>query len=340
LELIKELVNVHGVTGYEAGVRHVIESKLPDGIEKTVDNMGDLIVTVGSGEGGVIFAAHMDELGMVVADIRDDGFLRIKSLGGIDPRVVPGRVLRIKGAKGEVKGVVGVKPPHLMGADRAEMKQVVPFEEMFVDIGAGSAREARELGVEVLDPVTFDKTFEVLNGKYISARGLDDRAGCAILLETISALSGRKLARKVHFAFTVQEEAGLRGAQLVGCKFDAQYVFAVDTASSGRTPSSDRAMGPAVLGGGPALRAIDNRFICDPAFVREVRSLAEEKGIPVQVVFTGGSTDAAVIALAGPKALPITFPVRYTHSPVEMVSIEDLENTKKLVEAIVEKYAG
>ena len=340
IELIRELVNVHGVTGYEDEIREAIEAKLPDGVEKTVDNLGNLIATLGSGESTAIFAAHMDELGMVVAEIRDDGFLRVKSLGGIDPRVMPGRVLRIRTAKGELKGVLGVKPPHLMGADRSEMKTVVQFEDMFVDIGADSGDEARELGVQILDSVTFEKTFEILNGKYLSARGLDDRAGCAVMLEVIRELEDRTLRGKVHFAFTVQEEAGLRGAELVGHRIEAEYAFAIDTASSGLAPDAERAKGPAELGGGPALRAVDNRLICDPAFVREVKSVAEENGIPVQVVFTGGSTDVAAIALKGPKSLPIAFPARYTHSPVETVSIEDLENTKKLIVALVERYCA
>ncbi|MHC4608124.1 MAG: M42 family metallopeptidase [Planctomycetota bacterium] len=340
LELLRELIGVHGITGYETDVRKCIEKKLPKGVKKTVDNLGNLVATVGSGPGGIIFAAHMDELGMVVADVRDDGFVRIKSLGGIDPRVMPGRVLRIKTKKGEVRGVVGVKPPHLMTPDRKEMKEVVPFEKMFLDIGAGSAKEAAKMGVEILDPVTFDKTFEVLNRKLVSARGLDDRAGCAILLEALKALGKRKPKKPVHFAFTVQEERGLRGAQLVGAKFEADYAFAIDTASSGLVPDGDRAMGQAVLGGGPAVRAIDNRQICDPAFVREIAGIAKRNRIPVQVVLTGGATDAAAFELQGPKSLPISFPGRYTHSPVETVHIDDLKNIVKLVVAIVRKYAG
>ena len=339
IELLRELVMIHGVTGYEAGIREAIEAKLPPHVEKTVDNLGNLIVTVGSGPGGIIFAAHMDELGMVVADIRDDGFIKLKSLGGIDARVMAGRVLRIKTKKGEVKGVIGVKPPHLMYGDRSEMKEVVPFEKMHLDIGADSGDEAREMGVEILDPVTFDKTFEVLNGRYVSARGLDDRAGCAMQIKTLEALKDKSLKKKIHFAFTVQEERGLRGAQLVGHNYEAEYCFAIDTASSGREPSSDRSMGPAVVGGGPALRAIDNRHISDPAFVREVKGIAEANGIPIQVIFTGGGTDAAAIEVQGPKSLPIAFPARYTHSPVELACLDDFENGVKLMVAIVEKYA-
>jgi putative aminopeptidase FrvX len=126
---------------------------------------------------------------------------------------------------------------------------------------------------------------------------------------------------------------------LVGATFQTQYAFAIDTASSGLVPDSNRSLGPAVLGKGPALRAIDNRYIADPAFVKEIKSLAEDKRIPIQVIFTGGSTDAAAIDVQGPKSLPITFPVRYTHSTVEMVSLKDLEYTLDLIMAIIEKYA-
>jgi len=339
LELLEEMVNIHGVTGYETPVREFVESKLPKGVKKNVDNMGDLVVTIGKGKGGIIFAAHMDELGMVVAGIRDDGFVRIKSLGGIDPRIMPGRILRILTTKGEVRGVVGIKPPHLM-PDRTEMNKVIQFEDMHLDVGADSGDEARKMGVEILDPVTFHKTFEIINDKYVAARALDDRAGCTILLMAIKRLAKKKLKKKVHFAFTVQEERGLRGAQLVGHQFEADYAFAVDTASSGRVPSSEPAMGPAVVGGGPALRAIDNRHISDPAFVREVKTVAERAGIPVQVIFTGGGTDAAAIEVQGPKSLPIAFPARYTHSPVEMVAIKDLEDILALVVALVEEYAA
>jgi putative aminopeptidase FrvX len=340
LKLLEELIGVHGIPGHEADVRKAIEKKLPKGkgVRKTVDSMGNLVVSIGKGPAQCVFAAHMDELGMVVSDIQPDGFLRVRSLGGIDPRVMPGRVLRVKTSKGEVRGVVGVKPPHLM-TDRSEMQQVVPFEKLYVDIGADSDQEARKLGVDVLDPVTFDKTFEVLNGKYVSARGIDDRAGCAVLIEAIRSVAKRTLKGTVHFAFTVQEERGLRGAQLVAAKFEAARAFAVDSASSGLIPGGSAAMGPAELGKGVGLRAIDNRQVCDPAFVREVRDVARRRKIPVQVIFTGGGTDAAAFEVQGPRSLPLAFPVRYTHSTVEMISLADLKNTVRLVEALVAEYA-
>lgn len=338
IELLKELILEHGVSGYEAGIRRRIESNLPPGVTRTTDNLGNLVVQIGSGEDEILFTAHMDELGFIVSEVRPNGFLRIRSLGGIDPRVMPGRVVRIKTKKGEVNGVVGVIPPHLMSEDRHEMKQVVQFEDMFVDVGADSAKDALSLGIEVLDPVTFQKTFEILNSKYLSARGLDDRAGCAVLIQVIRMCYGRKMKGKLFFAFTVQEERGLRGAQLVGSYLKVKRAFAIDTAASALIPGSSPDRGPAVLGAGPAIRCADARYIADPEFVKEIRKIAARRKIPTQMVFAGGSTDAAAIEVQGPKSLPITIPIRYTHSPVEVANLHDLENTVKLLVAIVEHY--
>jgi putative aminopeptidase FrvX len=347
LELVKTLVAEHGVSGYEHSIRELIISLLPEKTKYSVDNLGNLMVTVGAETkvgtkkriARLLFLAHMDELGFVVSEVRNDGFIKIKSLGGIDPRIMPGKILRIKTEKGEVRGVVGIKPPHLMGEERAkEMGAVIPIEDLYLDIGASNAEEVYSMGVSILNPVTFDKSFEVLNKKYIVSRGLDDRAGCAVMLKAIETLSGEKLKGTVHFAFTVQEERGMRGAELVGAEVTADYAFAIDTASCGDIPQARKDFAPAVLGKGPALRAVDNRHISDERFVKEVRRVAEENGIPTQLIFTGGSTDAAAVETRGPKSLPICFPVRYTHSTVEMISSEDLENSLKLVLALVRHY--
>jgi endoglucanase len=225
-----------------------------------------------------------------------------------------------------------------MSEDRHEMRQVVQFEDMFVDVGADTAKDAHSLGIEILDPVTFQKSFEILNSKYVCTRGLDDRAGCAVLLQVIEKCCRRKMKGKVFFAFTVQEERGLRGAQLVGSYVKAKRAFAIDTASSALIPGSSPDRGPAVLGAGPAIRCADARYIADPEFAKEIRKIAAKKRIPTQMVFAGGSTDAAAIEVQGPKSLPITIPVRYSHSPAEVANLRDLENTVKLLIAIVEHY--
>lgn len=340
LELIRKLVSLHGVAGYEEEVRNFIIGQLPKGIPFETDNLGNLIVSLGSGPEAIILAAHMDELGMVISDIREDGFLTIHSLGGLDPRILPSRVVRIKTNNGEIRGIIIINPPHLMNNPQEEMNSVIPFDQMFIDIGAESAEEVAELGIEILCPVTFDKTFEILNNKYISARGLDDRCGCAILLELINDLAHNQWSKTILFAFTVQEERGLRGAQLIGKHYQSPYAFAIDSASSSLVPNGHRAKGPAILGKGPALRAVDTKYIADHRFVKEIKEIADQFKIPSQIIISGGSTDAAAISLSGPKSLPISFPIRYTHSTVETVNISDLQNTKILVKTLINHYVN
>ena len=141
-ELLKELIVAPGAPGYEAGVRALVEARLPEGIATTTDAMGNLVATLGEGGPGVLFVAHMDEIGFVVSDVRDDGFLRLKPLGGVDPRTIFGRLVRIVTQEGELLGAVAVKPPHLMKEAVAEMKEVPPVTELYVDIGAASRAEA------------------------------------------------------------------------------------------------------------------------------------------------------------------------------------------------------
>jgi putative aminopeptidase FrvX len=339
-ELLEELLRAPGAPGYEERVRALVAARLPPGIATATDAMGNLVATAGAGDRAMMFVAHMDEIGFVVSEVREDGFLRIRPLGGIDPRTVLGRALRIVTAKGEILGVVGVRPPHLM-ADRAkEMAEVPAVADLHVDVGARSRDEARGLGVEVLDFAVLDKTLRVLNGKYLCCRALDDRLGCAILLEALRRLDGERLRWRVHFAFSVQEEVGLRGAELLARRYPVDMAFAVDSTSSGDFPAVRPDQGPAVLGRGACLRVLDNAAIVPPAVTKELRALAEAEGIPLQVVFSGGGTDAGAFQAEGPRVMPIGFPLRYTHSAVELAHEDDVESTVRFVCAIVRRYAG
>ena len=338
-ELLQDLLRVPGAPGYEDRVRDFVSGRLPDGVERATDNMGNLVATLGAGEKAMMFVAHMDEIGFVVSEVRDDGFLRLRPLGGIDPRTVLGRALRLVTAKGDILGVVGVVPPHLM-VDRAkEMAEVPQVTDLHVDVGARSADEARELGVEVLDFAVLDKTLRVINGRYLCCRALDDRLGCAILLEAMRRLEGESLSWKVHFAFSVQEEVGLRGAQLLARRHPLEMAFAVDSTSAGDFPGAGRDRSPAVLGKGTCLRVLDNAAIIPPAFTKELRALAEEEAIPLQIIFSGGGTDARAFQSEGPHVMPIAFPLRYTHSAVEMAHEDDVEQTVRFVCAIARRYA-
>jgi putative aminopeptidase FrvX len=329
--LLKELLTVPGAPGYESAVRALVGAHLPHGVAGHVDAMGNLVATIGAGEPRTMFVAHMDEIGFVVSDVREDGFLRLKPLGGIDPRTLVGRLLRIVTGKGQLLGAVSVRPPHLMRDPAAEMKEVPPVAEIHVDIGAKSRAEAHDMGVALLDFAVYEKDPKDLNGKLVCGRGLDDRAGCWILLKALAELARNPPKGTLHFAFSVQEEVGLRGAALLARRHQLDWAFAVDSCSTGDFPGLTPDQSPAKLGEGACLRVLDNATIIPPELWKEIASVAKSRGIRLQVVFSGGGTDAKPFQAEGPRVVSLAFPLRYTHSPVELVHPGDLAETVKLV---------
>jgi putative aminopeptidase FrvX len=339
-ELLEELVGVPGIPGSEDRVREFIAGRLPSGLRTATDTMGNLVATLGSGDPSLLFVAHMDEIGFVVSEVREDGFLKLKPLGGTDPRTVFGRLLRIVTGEGELPGVVGVLPPHLMRNRSKEMGEVPAVTDLVVDIGASSRAEAEGMGVRVLDFAVLEKSFAVLNDSLLCARGLDDRLGCFILIRALERLKATPLEGSVHFAFSVQEEVGLRGAKLLARTYPAKRVFAVDTASSADFPNAPSDATNTALGRGPCLRVFDNAAIIPRAFTEEVRAIAEAAEIPLQIVFSGGGTDVGPFQAEGPQVMPLGFPLRYTHSAVEMAHKDDVAHMLELVCAIVGHFAG
>jgi len=335
---LRELVALPGISGYEERVRAWIETRLPAGVERAVDSMGNLVATIGEGDTSILFVAHMDEIGFFVTEVRDDGFLKLRAVGGVDPRAMFGQALRIVTERGEVPGVVAVTPPHLMQDRVREMGETSRIGDWVVDVGASSAAEARAMGIDVLDFAVPEKHVRVLNGKLWSGRSLDDRVGCWILLQALERVQFASLGARVHFAFSTQEEVGLRGAQLLAKRYAVDYAFAVDSASAADFPGVGADLSPARLGAGTALRVLDNAAIMPRAFTRELRELAESSSIPLQVIFCGGGTDARSFQPEGARAMALGIPLRYTHSMVETVHADDVEATVRMVEAIIGKY--
>src|SRR5512137_433711 len=225
-ELLEEMIKVPGVSGFEDDIRNYIKAKIRAmGLKSQEDNLGDLLVTLGDSGKHIVFIAHMDELGLIVSKLEADGSLRVRKVGGIDDRTLVGRVVEIKTQKGMVRGVIGLKPPHLM-TDRDEMKKVVSWEDVRVDVGTRSRKETEKLGIRVLDPMVFKKDITYITQDIICARAVDNRAGCAILLEALQTLKYKKLPVKMTFVWSVQEETGLKGAKVVGFTHHPDYVFA------------------------------------------------------------------------------------------------------------------
>ena len=332
IELLKELVMLPGVSGFEEPIRRYILEKVKD-FNPKVDEVGNIYVTVGEGEKHIAFMAHMDEIGFVTTYIEDSGYVRFSLIGGVDDRMLYGRLVEIFTPRGIVYGVIGLIPPHLSTSE--DRNKTLTWKELAIDVGAKNRKEAMDIGVEPMQSGRWKKNFMVM-GNYVVTRGIDDRAGCAVLLTLLEELKGKKLNKKVTFVWTVQEETGLRGAEAMADRMNFDEVYAIDTMTSAMMPGVPFHLSPVKPGEGPAIRFIDRRGISSAVLKDKVLKIAERNGIPVQLALTGGSTDAAAVFVHGIKSLPICIPVKYTHSPVEMSHMADIKNTVELLKKIVE----
>ncbi|NJE06146.1 M42 family peptidase [Thermococcus sp. M36] len=325
IEELREITQIPGISGYEEKVREKIAEWIEPYADYTIDTIGNLIVELGEGELKGIFMAHMDEIGLLITGIRPDGKLTFRKIGGIDDRLLYGRHFDVITENGKLDGVIGALPVHL----NLERKfDTVPWSKLVMDIGAESREEAERLGVKVLDYAVFKKHFAVLNDRYVSTRSLDDRFGVVALVEAIKDLVDHDLDGRYIFAFTVQEEIGLKGAKFLAEKYSPKCAFAIDSfACCGDITGDVR------LGGGAVIRAVDNSAIYTRNLARKVSEIARRNKIPLQVGVTGGGTDASVFQHKS-EVLALSVPIRYLHSEVETLHVADLEALIKLIEAI------
>jgi putative aminopeptidase FrvX len=335
--LLVDLLNVPGVCGYEEPLRLKIEELVSSRVDRLeTDTLGNLIATQ-EGQTGkqVALFAHMDELGLVVSNVTAEGFLRFKTIGGLDDRILPSTHLRVLPREfPEVPGVVAWVPPHLTEPAAKENPKTISASELLIDVGAAAAEEVAALGIQVGTPVVFRKQISALANGLLASRGMDNRAGCAVQIQVLEALAGAKERPTIHYVFTVQEEYGLRGAIPAAYGLQPELALVVDTASAPDFPGVPAVyQGQFRLGQGPVLRLVDTRMITSQKLSQWAWDLALEKGIPLQKTVTGGSTDAAAVQLArrGVAVLPIGIPCRYTHSLVETVALRDLEAAVELI---------
>lgn len=337
-ELLKELIETHGISGYEDKIREKIKQKIEKFDEPKIDNMGNLILTIGKENAKhILLVAHMDELGMVVSYIEDNGMLCIRKIGGIDDRTIVGRVVEIHIKNGIINGVIGLPPPHLL--DEEKRKKIIPANELRVDIGTTSKKETEKLGVRLLDSMRLKKDFVILNKKMVSARGMDNRVGCTVLIGLLNKIGKKKLKNKVSYVWSVQEEVGLRGSSVIGRTLKPDYAFPIDTYATADIPSLDIHIAPGKLGKGPVMRMIDKRVIATPSLRYFVEDVAKKHKIPLQISVSGGTTDAFPIQVAeeGIPTLPLCIPTKYVHSPVEVCHLDDLRNLVKLLSYVIEE---
>ncbi|MCQ2552823.1 MAG: M42 family metallopeptidase [Clostridia bacterium] len=332
LKYLEELCCLSGVSGDEGNVREFIEAhakKYADSIR--TDALGNLIVFKKGKVRGtkLMLSAHMDEVGFMVEKITDDGYLKFGMVGGIDPRVILGRKVYV--GPYAIPGVMGLKAIHLTtAAERSEMPKT---SSLYIDIGAKNKREAEKY-VSLGDYVSFDSDFALMGNKFVKAKAIDDRFGCAVLLNLLE----HPLPQDVTFVFTAMEEVGARGA--FGSAFSVKPKLALVIEGTTAADYAGVAENKKVTrcGEGPVLGFMDSGAVYDRGLFEMTRDLAEEKNIPWQMKGRiAGGTDAQAIqrSLEGIRVANISVPVRNIHSPNSVANIEDIDNAYKLAQLFI-----
>lgn len=336
-ELLEKLVQANGISGYEDEIRALMKKELGRYGDTEVDKFGNVICTKGSGKPKIMLAAHMDEIGMLVKHIDDNGFLRVIPMGGIDDETLPARNVKVLTEKGELPGVIGFKPPHLK-KEEEEKKKKLKLEDMYIDTGL--KKEDVKSKVQIGDPVIFDSKFVSVNDNVIG-KALDNRVGCLVLIETMKRLKGFK--GTVYAVATAQEEVGLKGARTSAYKLDPDFALAIDVGIAGDTPDIKPEETSVKLGGGPCVTIVESsgRGMVPSAQVKKhIISCARDAKIPYQLEATkGGMTDGAIIYMSneGIRTGGISVPARYIHSPSSMCNMKDVDNTVKLAVEFVKR---
>ncbi len=333
LRLLAGLVRAYGVSAHEGPVRAEVLRRLPTWAKPEVDPKGNVIVRFGQGAPSVLFIAHLDEVGFEIESIQEDGTASVRARGGMYLSLYEAHPVLVHTAKGPRQAVLAPR------RDYAASATLEPeTESLLLDTGAKSRTEAESLGLMVGQAITPRKDLAKLGEHRASARGMDDRNGSTALLMALARLDPGTLKNRVTFAWSVEEETGLAGAAFIAGKEKFDTVFAVDTFVSSDTPVDSRRLAYAPLGQGAVLRGLDNRTLVSATVMDRITSLAKESNIPLQIGVTGGGTDASPFAAKGSIDVGLSWPGRYSHSPVEVMDRRDLEALTKLIVTLAQKY--
>ena len=342
LTMLKDLTDAKGIPGNEREPREVMKNYItPYADEITSDGLGSLIAKkVGQADGPkVIIAGHLDEVGFMITRIDDKGFLRFQTVGGWWSQVMLAQRVTIVTRKGDVTGVIGSKPPHILPPEAR--KKPVEIKDMFIDIGASSREEAEEFGVRPGDQVVPYFEFTVMNNeKMLLAKAWDNRIGCAIAIDVLKQLKGTDHPNVVYGVGNVQEEVGLRGAKTSTSIIQPDLAFAVDVGIAGDTPGISEKEAASKMGEGPQIILYDASMVSHKGLRDFVTSTADELNIPYQFDhIPGGGTDAGSIHVThkGVPALAITIATRYIHSHAAMLHRDDYENAVKLIVEVIKR---
>lgn len=319
MQNLQKLINAYGISGDEGEISQLISDLVKDYADEIYkDVLGNLVVHKKGDGKKVMFAAHMDEIGIMVTYIDDLGFLRFGMVGGVDKYNCLYQRVKFKNG---VVGVVGYE-------EKVKEIKDIKVSNLYIDIGAKSKEEAEKL-VKIGDTATFIGDL-VTQGERIIAHALDNRLGVYVLIEAIKRIKNNK--NDLYFVFTVQEEVGLRGAKTSAFSIDPDYAIAVDVTDTGDTPESN--LMAVTLGGGAAIKIKDSSVLCNKDVKDALVECAQTNDIKYQFeVLEAGGTDAGAIHLtkSGIKTGAVSIPVRYIHTPCELADINDVENAIRLI---------
>ena len=333
-DLLQELTETSGVPGYEDRIRAIVRRELDSEVDRLqTDSMGNVVGTIeGASDTEVVVAAHMDEIGFMVRHVTEDGFVQVDALGGWDARVLKAQRVTVHTDEEDLTGVIGSPPPHTLDEEQLEADPEV--EDIHIDLGLDG--ETAQEKVSRGDLVTLEQTTELV-GDTVTGKALDDRVCLFAILEAARRIEDPAVT--IHFAATVQEEVGIRGAQALGVDLDPDLAIALDVTVANDVPGFEPGDHVTELGEGTAIKLKDSSVITSPKVNRRLEDVADDLGIEYQIeVLPAGGTDTAGLQRFG-GATPVgalSIPTRYLHTVTESAHVEDIEATIDLLAAFLD----
>lgn len=329
--VIAQLIESYGVSGAEAPVRETVKRLLPDWARTETDTAGNLWVRVGQGDPVVVFVAHLDEIGFRVDSILADGSLALRTRGGFFPSLYEAKPALIHGERGAIAGI-------FLPRDSGFTRRAPP--PLRVSVGTTTRAATEALGVKIGHTITMPKQYVRLAGTRATGRSFDDRVGSAAQIIALRRLDRAKLKHQVIFIWSVREEIGLEGAEVAARALGTtpRRVYAIDTFVSADSPLELPNFGVALVGAGAVARSLDNSSITPPAYVDSLVAVARARGVALQVGTTNGGNDGSVFTPYGVVDVAIGWPLRYSHSPAEVIDLKDLVSLADMIRAVAEEW--
>ncbi|MDD3171694.1 MAG: M42 family metallopeptidase [Bacilli bacterium] len=342
LDLLKELSEVNGIAAHEKYVKNIMEREFLTVVPKErimYDGLGSIAAEkIGKKNGPkILIVGHMDEIGMIVTKITDEGFIKFQTIGGWWSQVMLAQQMNITTSSGKTYlGVVGSKPPHILSPE--ELKNPANIDDMYIDLGVENKEEVEKLGIKIGDMITPAISFRKLaNENYLLGKAWDDRIGCAIAIDVLKSLKDIEHPNIVYAAGSTQEEVGLRGAKTLAGLIKPDLAIALDTSIARDLPGTDNSI---KLGKGPGIMLYDSSAVGHVALREKVLEVADELNIPYQFDYLKrGGTDSGAIhtANSGCPCLSICVETRYLHSHTSIIHVDDYLNAVKLIVEVIKR---